>query len=301
MSAFTTNIKYSFLGVLLFTLLVNIESETHENYYSYQTCFENTTPSSASLFPGDSIQYVVTYMKRGLNVPILSLYWSRDTIFSTLPQNARVLDVNVTIDTLIHTWDDAVEVHIKKSAVNETIISHVGGSGDNFFNTILDDSASQSISSGSPPFVGRWRPSSPALLSHFNLQAVNGAWILELSSISGGDTGQLRAWTLTIVYDLISGQQNNNEIIPDKFILNQNYPNPFNPSTSITYGLPKKELVKISIYNINGEEVMAFKEGFKPPGTHKIVIDGYNLPSGVYFYKINAGEFTDTKKMILIK
>lgn len=299
MKFFSANIKYSFLGVLLFTLLVNTEVKNPLNYYSHQA--ENITGNPASLSTGDSILYVVTYMKRGLNIPILSLYWSRDTIFSTLPQNARVLDVNVTIDTIIHTWDDAVEVHIKKSAVNETIISHVGGGGDNFLNTILDDSASQSISSGSPPFVGRWRPSSPALLGHFNLQAVTGAWILELSSISGGDTGQLRAWTLTIVYDLISGQQNNNEIIPDKFILNQNYPNPFNPSTSITYGLPKMELVKISIYNINGEEVMTFNERFKPPGTHKIFIDGYNLPSGVYFYKFTAGEFTDTKKMILIK
>lgn len=99
---------------------------------------------------------------------------------------------------------------------------------------------------------------------------------------------------------LIGIEPNGNEI-PENFSLSQNYPNPFNPSTVITYGLLKKELVQISVFDITGKEVLKLNEGFKPAGIYSVSFDGSNFPSGVYFYKITAGEFTDAKKMVLIK
>jgi hypothetical protein len=89
--------------------------------------------------------------------------------------------------------------------------------------------------------------------------------------------------------------------IPDKYFLNQNYPNPFNPVTKIKYGLPKSGKVKIEIYNIIGQKVAKLLNEFKPAGYHEISFDGSNLPSGVYFYRIQTKGFNSVKKMILIK
>jgi hypothetical protein len=93
--------------------------------------------------------------------------------------------------------------------------------------------------------------------------------------------------------------QNN---IPDKFSLEQNYPNPFNPSTEIKYALPNSSYVTIKVYNILGREVAALiNHEYKEAGYHNVLFDGTNLASGVYFYKIEAGSYISTKKMVLIK
>ncbi len=91
------------------------------------------------------------------------------------------------------------------------------------------------------------------------------------------------------------------EVIPVKFELNQNYPNPFNPTTTIEYSIEKAGNVKLTIYNIFGQEIKILLNGFKGPGTFMETFDGTNLPSGVYIYKLETDDFTDTKKMILIK
>jgi len=96
---------------------------------------------------------------------------------------------------------------------------------------------------------------------------------------------------------------NNNEvsIIPDKFKLSQNYPNPFNPSTSINYSIPTASNVKITIYDALGKSVNVLVNQNQLSGNYNIMWNASNFPSGVYIYKIEAGSFTDAKKMILIK
>ena len=89
--------------------------------------------------------------------------------------------------------------------------------------------------------------------------------------------------------------------IPDEFILYQNYPNPFNPATTISFSLPKYELVRLTVYGINGKEILELINESKPAGNYSVVFEEDNLPSGVYFYSLNAGDFKETKKMILIK
>ena len=88
---------------------------------------------------------------------------------------------------------------------------------------------------------------------------------------------------------------------PDKFELSQNYPNPFNPSTTINYNLPEAANVKLIIYNILGQEVKTLVNGFKEAGVHTINFNASELNSGLYIYKIEAGSFTQTRKMTLIK
>ena len=88
---------------------------------------------------------------------------------------------------------------------------------------------------------------------------------------------------------------------PAAFVLDQNYPNPFNPSTTISYALPTGSNVKLVIYNSLGQEVRTLVNGFKDAGIHKINFSALNMTSGMYFYKIEAGSFTQVRKMILLK
>ncbi|MDP2365170.1 MAG: T9SS type A sorting domain-containing protein, partial [Ignavibacteria bacterium] len=90
-------------------------------------------------------------------------------------------------------------------------------------------------------------------------------------------------------------------LIITEFNLSNNFPNPFNPSTSIEYQVPKISFVNIIVYNLLGEEIAVLVNEEKNLGKYQIHFDGTNFPSGVYFYKIQAGYFTTTKKFILLK
>ncbi len=88
---------------------------------------------------------------------------------------------------------------------------------------------------------------------------------------------------------------------PSNFLLEQNYPNPFNPSTTIRYNLPNESKVKLILFNILGEEIRILVDEFNESGVHTIDVDGRDLNSGIYLYKIEAGTFVQTRKMILLK
>lgn len=94
---------------------------------------------------------------------------------------------------------------------------------------------------------------------------------------------------------------NNNGLLPSKFDLRQNYPNPFNPSTSISYDLPKGEFVNITVYNAVGQQVAVLVNEQKEAGSYEIKFNASELPSGIYLYRIRAGDFSKSMKMSLIK
>ncbi|MCW8995710.1 MAG: T9SS type A sorting domain-containing protein, partial [Psychromonas sp.] len=86
------------------------------------------------------------------------------------------------------------------------------------------------------------------------------------------------------------------------FRLEQNYPNPFNPSTTINFSVPNENtLVSLKIYNSLGQEVGTLINQIVPAGNHEVQFDASSLSSGVYFYTLNAGNFVESKKMILMK
>ncbi|MFH1161884.1 MAG: T9SS type A sorting domain-containing protein [Candidatus Jorgensenbacteria bacterium] len=89
--------------------------------------------------------------------------------------------------------------------------------------------------------------------------------------------------------------------VPTAFVLSQNYPNPFNPSTTIEFSLPKRSDVSVTIWNTIGQKIETLVDGEMEPGTHRIVWDAGSFPSGVYFYQLKAGAFTETKWMVLVK
>jgi hypothetical protein len=88
---------------------------------------------------------------------------------------------------------------------------------------------------------------------------------------------------------------------PTAYALGQNYPNPFNPTTTIEYDIPATSFVTISIFNTLGQEVMTLVHKEQSAGKYSVQVDVSQLPSGIYFYRLTAGKYSATNKMMLMK
>jgi hypothetical protein len=105
---------------------------------------------------------------------------------------------------------------------------------------------------------------------------------------------------------VLNGHGNKPDVLPAYYSLEQNYPNPFNPATTIKYTVANEGFVKLSIYNVLGQKVIDLVDKTQKPGAYKVIWEGNNkagsaVASGVYFYRLKTEEYTDSKKMILIK
>lgn len=101
--------------------------------------------------------------------------------------------------------------------------------------------------------------------------------------------------------EIITGIDKSKENMPAAFLLGQNYPNPFNPTTTINFSIPKNSYVFLKIFNDLGKEVRTLVNGVKPSGNYQIEFDASTLPSGVYYYRLQCGDFAETKKLILLR
>jgi hypothetical protein len=111
------------------------------------------------------------------------------------------------------------------------------------------------------------------------------------------------SWLTSVLHNSIRTISN---AVPEHYRLNQNYPNPFNPSTSIKFevavhGNKSEQQVRLTVFDINGREVQTLVNERLQPGTYETTFDGSRLNSGVYFYMLRAGGFTETKKLLLVK
>ena len=91
------------------------------------------------------------------------------------------------------------------------------------------------------------------------------------------------------------------EIIPEIYALGQNFPNPFNPETTISFDLPKESMVNVSVYNVLGELVTVLHDGSLSTGTYEVEWNAAGLPTGLYFYRLQAGNYVETRKMMLLE
>jgi hypothetical protein len=89
--------------------------------------------------------------------------------------------------------------------------------------------------------------------------------------------------------------------VPTTYLLGQNYPNPFNPSTKIQFSIPIASFTSLKVFNVLGAEIASLVSENRPPGTYQVTWDANGYPSGVYFYRLQAGEFTQTKKLVLVR
>jgi photosystem II stability/assembly factor-like uncharacterized protein len=116
-------------------------------------------------------------------------------------------------------------------------------------------------------------------------------------------TGTVQATRPNICFSnqIVSGTGSNSSLIPDKFYLSQNYPNPFNPVTKIKFGLAKNSIVSLKIFDILGREIKTLVNTQMNAGEYIVDFNGSELSSGTYFYRLETNNFTDTKKLILLK
>jgi hypothetical protein len=112
-------------------------------------------------------------------------------------------------------------------------------------------------------------------------------------------TPSLHVFAFTIIS--VSDVDGNSNKIPSEFVLLQNYPNPFNPSTTISYELPSRSHITLKVYNLLGQEVTTLVNGLQDAGFRSVVLNAKGLPSGVYFYRLQAGKFVENRKMILLR
>ncbi|MFA7360656.1 MAG: M20/M25/M40 family metallo-hydrolase [Candidatus Kapaibacterium sp.] len=221
----------------------------------------------------------------------------RDSIY--IGQEGKIKDIRVTLN-INHPNNSEVMVVLRKGS--EVLLSLIGinlCSGSNFINTNFSDTALLAISQGTAPYTGYFKGRDT--LSRFKNINMQGNWILTVYDSDPAVTGTLIGWGLTIAYENTVPVILESETVPDKYELIQNYPNPYNPYTKIRFVLPKQGLVTLKIFDILGREVCTLVNEVKQAGTYTVEFNGSGLTSGVYFYRIESGKFSDVKRMVLIK
>ncbi len=247
--------------------------------------------------------YTFYQSRHNINKSILDSHYTYDTInlsMDQIPPSAVIKSVNVTLDTILHTQAGDLEISLINRNREDTLVYRRGGILDNFIGTQLNDSSSQNICFGGlPPFTGYYAPCKS--FNRYLLQDGSGPWILKIYDRKAPEQGVLKAWSLKLEYESPIGLIPVSTEIPEKFSLSQNYPNPFNPATKIRFNISSPAEVKLQVFDILGKEVkMLVNESFQP-GVYETDFDASTLPSGVYFYRLTAGTFSESKKMVLLK
>jgi hypothetical protein len=206
----------------------------------------------------------------------------------TLPGGleATVLSEN----SVLLSWLPSIDDHTPSQAITYDLVivrngTHVPIGVDNGMNSIL----TRLPEPGNISAVTEWALN--------DLQ--NGVYEWRLRAVDAAYAGSdIASGVFSIGVTSIDDSDNS---IPVEYSLEQNYPNPFNPATLIKYSIPKEEMVSLKIYNTIGEEIETLVNELKQAGNYNISFNASSLPSGIYFYRIQAGNFIETKKMILIK
>ena len=143
--------------------------------------------------------------------------------------------------------------------------------------------------------------STPGLVGNWRLDEGNGDIIID-NSVSGND-GVIAnvVWVEGKALDPVAINEHNSIETPKEFLLSKAYPNPFNGQTVIRYYLDKQSTISIDIFDILGSKVCTIRKKIQPAGHHRMIWDARDLSSGVYFYKLQAGEYSEIMKMVLIK
>ena len=131
------------------------------------------------------------------------------------------------------------------------------------------------------------------------IKAPNGKIYIGCSGTNGGNNDPTDVMVAALTEDPTG--VDDDPSLPTKFSLAQNYPNPFNPSTKIRFQIAEIGYVSLKIYDVLGNEVATLVNEEKPSGIYEVKFDAKNLPSGIYFYKLQSGSFVETKKMVLVK
>lgn len=236
------------------------------------------------------------YAIRIPNKPINDNSTIRDTI--NIPGSGALTSINVFL-AVRHTYCADLDITLRApNGQTRDLTSDNGGTGEDILTFFVDGSPSVTTAAFYPPWS---RIAGPEVtMGNFGGTNYQGNWILEIADDAGGDTGSLIGWGIRFNNAVTSSDPVSTNI-PGVYKLYQNYPNPFNPVTNIKFDIPKSSPVKIVIYDIIGREVKTLVNEFKNAGAYEMNFDASNIASGTYIYRIEAGDFVDVKKMVLIK
>ncbi|MFN3872459.1 MAG: T9SS type A sorting domain-containing protein, partial [Ignavibacterium sp.] len=259
--------------------------------------YKSTNPSTAN-----TLSKTLT----ALNISVSNIQSAISTITFTPPDKQNVnysqqtiSSVQIRLNEVLHTRTGDLTFTIEHLGIIQTVIFEVGVDGQDFISTILGDDNTIPIANGTAPFTGYYIPTNS--LSVFNGFSPFGDWTLTITDGYAGNDGILNSWSLNISLDGATDIEKENELILNNLSLSQNYPNPFNPSTSIQYAVSSRQFVTLKVFDLLGREVVTLVNEEKPAGVYEVTFDATGLSSGVYLYKLIAGNYSETKKMILIR
>jgi subtilisin-like proprotein convertase family protein len=227
------------------------------------------------------------------------------TIYDTITVNSGTTITDINVFTAVnHSFDGDIEIMLFAPNGDSAAICMdrllLGGGYKGDIIGIFDSNADSSLQSNV------YTSFSPSIKPESDINAIfggdnsAGSWIIRFTDDAPDDTGYVYAWGINFNNQSV-GVQNVSNTVPQKYELEQNYPNPFNPVTNIKFSIPESGLVKIKVFDILGKEVAVLVNEFKQAGTYKVDFNGTRLSSGAYFYRLETGSFTDTKKMLLVK
>jgi len=209
--------------------------------------------------------------------------------------------VALTAGTADKYWFDIRQFTVGSGGVDLIYYFDSTGGPSNTTDKILYNSAGITLpgSFGVPTQISQFYPQFstrgyvPILIEYYNAGGDAGAlWV-------GQDGANKRLYFDRLL--AVVGVNNNENGIPETYKLSQNYPNPFNPNTKIDFSIPKNSLVTIKVYDVLGKEVAILVNKDFVVGSYTVDFNASSLTSGVYFYTISAGDFTETKKLVLVK
>ncbi len=220
------------------------------------------------------------------------------TVFSTAGYKISTGSTTIFNNLTLNTGTDSVSLlNAVKLNGNLTITTCAGRMGNFFFsapNYVFNGSAAQVTGNMLPDTVKNVTISNGLGVTASKLLTITDTLFLKSGALKGSYTARVTVTGGTAV-------QENMTSAPREFGLNQNYPNPFNPSTSVSYRVATAGLVSVKIYNALGQEAVTLVNEVKQPGAYSATWNAAGFGSGMYFYTMKSGLFTETKKMILMK
>lgn len=217
------------------------------------------------------------------------------------PALTRIIrNISIQIDSVIFPEDKALALSILHTGYNDTLVHGLRSGGADFIGTVFVDSAAVSIADGIPPFTGDFAPARP--LSPFIGRDATGSYILQIFNHSADTSGTLQDWGIAIdIATTFTSAGASPDAMPERFQLLQNFPNPFNPLTTILFAIPQRSRVTLTLFNPVGQQIAALLDGEEEAGYHHVRLDGTSLATGVYFYRLQAGRYVETKKLLLVR
>ncbi|MGH1365445.1 MAG: FlgD immunoglobulin-like domain containing protein [Calditrichia bacterium] len=238
-----------------------------------------------------------------------------DTISVSTSETLNVRNLDVRFNATHTNTGDFKLVLTAPDGTSATIVDRPGhpanplGSRANNPDIVLKDAAALSIENitfgPDEDVVGTFQPS-PDFLSGFSGALPDGNWILTVSDELGPFSGSFDSWGIKVYMDRPTGIGDEDGMIPSTTYLHANYPNPFNPETTLRYDLQSSARVELTIFNLLGQKIRTLVSGKQGAGNYSVKWDGRaennkQVASGVYIFRLKAGEFVQTRKMMLLR